>query len=173
MIVRDAHTLWQAVLGELQISVPRPSYETWLEGTSGLSFSGRTLVVGAPNAFVSEMLERRMYSVVSRAVEKVVDHSVDLRFEAGNSAGPGTEAAQARQPSPAPNRHPSAARTAPMDPRYTFDTFIVGKSNELAHAAAAAVSERPGVRYNPLFIYSGVGLGEDSPAALYRGEARR
>ena len=158
--------MWQAVLGELQLSVPKPSYDTWLLGTSGVSFAGGRLVVSAPNAFVSEMLESRMYSVVHRAVEKVAEHGVELRFQAGaegasldNGASP-AQAPMSQRRNGSVNGRTPPRRAAPVNPKYTFDSFIVGKSNELAHAAAAAVSEWPGARYNPLFIYSGVGLGK-------------
>ena len=157
MVVRDAITIWQAVLGELQLCVPKPSYDTWLQGTSGGSFVDGRFTVSTPNAFVSEMLERRMHSVISQAVEKVVGGGVEITFE----SGPGTQPAPSSAP-PTPDHVNGQAprRTSPLNPRYTFEHFVVGKSNELAHAAALAVAEKPGRRYNPLFIYSGVGLGK-------------
>ena len=157
MVVHDAITIWQAVLGELQLCVPKPSYDTWLQGTSGGSFVDGRFTVSTPNAFVSEMLERRMYSVISQAVEKVVGDGVEVAFESGS----GTQSAPATVP-PTPDQANGQAvrRTSPINPKYTFEHFVVGKSNELAHAAALAVAEKPGSRYNPLFIYSGVGLGK-------------
>ncbi len=158
MVVHDAITIWQAVLGELQLCVPKPSYDTWLQGTSGGSFVNGRFTVSTPNAFVSEMLERRMYSVISQAVEKVIGDAVQIAFE----AGPGAQEASSRvQPSPGrANGQAQTRRPSPINAKYTFDHFVVGKSNELAHAAALAVAEKPGLRYNPLFIYSGVGLGK-------------
>ena len=158
LVVHDAITIWQAVLGELQLCVPKPSYDTWLQGTSGGSFVNGRFTVSTPNAFVSEMLERRMHSVISQAVEKVVGEGVEITFQAGSGA---RETENRPQPSAGqPNEHAPARRLAPLNTRYTFDHFVVGKSNELAHAAALAVAEKPGRRYNPLFIYSGVGLGK-------------
>ena len=183
MNVRKVDEVWDAVLGELQLQVTRPSYETWLRETVGLSHEGGEFVVGAPSTFVAEMLQQRMYSLISQAVEKAVHSSVEVRFQvmsngtpsdrAGYSATaavlPGTDASNGvtdRQPRTELEDHSLSGGPAPdyrpvtMNPRYTFASFIVGKSNELAHAAAQAVSDKPGLTYNPLFIYSGVGLGK-------------
>ena len=162
MVVRDATTVWQAVLGELQLCVPKPSYDTWLQGTSGGSFVDGRFTISTPNAFVSEMLERRMHSVISQAVEKVTGEDVEIAFEAGLGAqSPGaSEPPGQQQPQSGRANGQAAHRPSPLNARYTFDHFVVGKSNELAHAAALAVAEEPGRRYNPLFIYSGVGLGK-------------
>jgi len=219
----DAKHVWEAVLGELQLQVTRPSYQTWLKNTVGVSLSDGTLEVGTPSAFVAETLEQRMYSLISQAAERVAHSPIEVRFRVlGSPAGqaaptaqpdpeprsspgavrsryPALVAARATPPAPEPSRGPvqpvtmaeerpsSAAavmepapehqapaavqpRPAPtsraipakrtFNPAYTFGTFIVGKSNELAHAAALAVAERPGSVYNPLFIYSDVGLGK-------------
>ena len=156
--------VWQAVLGDLQLRVTRPSYETWLRDTAGISYQDGEFVVGTPNTFVAEMLEQRMYSLISDAVRRIVARDVDVRFEVVSA----TQTAAAADPSPRPthaavNGTSRAAVERPataLNPQYVFDTFIVGRSNELAHAAALAVSENPGSVYNPLFIYSRVGLGK-------------
>jgi chromosomal replication initiator protein len=162
---------WQAVLGDLELRVTRPSYETWLRDTTGLDYRDGQFVVGAPNTFVAEMLEQRMYSLISESMERVVATGLDIRFEV---VSPGKGPAATRNgnqrasvpadsigvadgaPAPSNGAHPPAE----LNPGYSFDSFIVGRSNELAHAAASAVSESPGSVYNPLFIYSGVGLGK-------------
>ena len=147
------------MLGDLQLRVTRPSYETWLKDTVGVSNSAEEFVVGAPNAFVAEMLDQRMYSLICGALERVGEGEIDVRFEV---VSPSAERRLVRtalrdvDDSPLP----SANGVAPINPKYTFENFIVGRSNELGHAAALSVSERPGLEYNPLFIYSGVGLGK-------------
>ena len=170
MIQTQDEQIWEAVLGSLQVDVTRPSYETWFKDTVGLGYDDGTFVVGVPGAFVAEMLEKRMYSVISQAMEKVTNERVDLRFEviqaskgqgdagpSGNRRANGGEPATGAQPAAAPApRH----WTSYLNPRYTFDTFIVGKSNELAHAAAKAVADRPSEVYNPLVMYSDAGLGK-------------
>jgi chromosomal replication initiator protein len=121
------------------------------------------------------MLDQRMYSLISQSVERVVSHGVDVRFQvlppdrrAGTPAtgthvnGPSPDGAvgAAQAPEPTPGAREPRTGAPVLNGRYTFDTFIVGRSNELAHAAASAVSDNPGTVYNPLFIYSGVGLGK-------------
>ncbi len=166
---RRPGAIWQAVLGDLQLRVTRPSYETWLRDTTGIRYADGEFVVGAPNTFVAEMLEQRMYSLISGAVGRIVATDVDIRFEVVSGPPAGQESRDRSAASPTSAQHsangstpqagPDRAATA-LNPRYVFDTFIVGRSNELAHAAALAVSETPGSVYNPLFIYSGVGLGK-------------
>ena len=167
--------MWDAVLGDLQLRVTRPSYETWLKDTVGVAFGDGAFVVGTPNAFVAEMLDQRMYSLISQSLERVVSQGVDVRFQVlpngyrrdeapdgrpQQVTVPDVNAADSpRMERPAGVRVPRSG-AAVLNGRYTFESFIVGRSNELAHAAAQAVSENPGVTYNPLFIYSGVGLGK-------------
>ena len=160
--------IWDAALGQLQLHVTRPNFETWLKNTIGVAYRDGEFVVGAPNAFVAEMLEQRMYSLISRTLESVVKSEVEIRFEVTSpegeppalrsaEAGPdGAEEAPATQAAPQFSIH----KPAPLNPKYVFERFVVGKSNELAHAAAVAVAGRPGELYNPLVMYSDVGLGK-------------
>ena len=166
---RRPDAIWQAVLGDLELRVTRPSYETWLRDTTGIRYADSEFVVSAPNTFVAEMLEQRMYSLISSAVGRIVARDVDVRFEVVSGAPGGHMPQDDRTPSSNPTHHSVNGSTTPsgtdrpataLNPHYVFDTFIVGRSNELAHAAALAVSETPGGVYNPLFIYSGVGLGK-------------
>ena len=119
-------------------------------------------VVATPNAFVAEMLEQRMYSLISQAFHRVTKAEADLRFEV-TPADPSDDDVESLAPSPAEN---GTVPQPPMPPapalnyRYTFETFVVGPSNALAHTAAATVAERPGAIYNPLVIHSAVGLGK-------------
>ena len=165
--------LWEAALGELQLQVARPAFETWLKDTQGLAYADGVFSVGAPNAFISEMLEQRMYPLIERALERVCGEAVSVQFRV---AIPGYDAAQPDaqaddmlpdEEHAAPHTAKSTARNTPpnrsaaaLNSRYTFDRFIVGKSNELAHAAAQAVADKPGLIYNPLVLYSDVGLGK-------------
>ena len=160
--------IWDAALGQLQLHVTRPNFETWLKNTVGVAYRDGEFVVGAPNAFVAEMLEQRMYSLISRTLESVVKSEVEIRFEVttpegeppalhsvdgGNDEAGGAPVVQVEA-------QPPVYRPASLNPRYVFERFVVGKSNELAHAAATAVSGRPGELYNPLVLYSDVGLGK-------------
>ena len=169
--------IWDAALGELQLQVARPAFETWLKDTDGVAHRDGEFVVGTANAFVSEMLEHRMYPLIERAIEHVIGEPTSVRFRVNAQSGisddgqsetstPGEDdREQQRQPSASP-RLAEYGRPAdlPLPPslnsRYTFERFIVGKSNELAHAAARAVADNPGNVYNPLVMYSEVGLGK-------------
>ena len=165
----SASEVWERVLDDLQIQVTRPTFETWLKQTAGVAVSDDAFVVGAPNAFVAEMLEQRMSSLIAQAVERQVNRRLDVRIEVGNGIAPaaqsangtdaGTDVAVAQSPSSLPPE-PARGRRSRLNPRYTFESFIVGKSNELAHGAARAVADRPGLVYNPLVMYSKVGLGK-------------
>lgn len=159
--------LWRAALGEMQMRVSEACYRTWLAETNALSWSDGTLTIAAPTAFVAEMLERRLLRLVSDSVEKIAGHGVEVHIEV---AGSGAATSAPHRPASVPvdgaprteTRSGGAQAVSEMrlNPGYTFDSFVVGSSNELAHAAAMAAAERPGAVYNPLFIYSGVGLGK-------------
>lgn len=177
---QQAKQIWDAVLGDLQLQVTRPSYETWLKGTVGIAYVDGEFVVGTPNAFVAEMLEQRMYSLIAEAMERVTKSSLDVRFQVtaeyqeGNSSGVdfpvaakpangdalSTDVGANQQVAQSDVPPQLVYRPVTLNPKYLFDTFIVGKSNELAHAAAQAVGDKPGMVYNPLVMYSDVGLGK-------------
>ena len=167
----SARQLWETSLGQLQLQVPRSSYETWFKGTSGLALEDDALTVAVPTPFAAEWLERRMYNLIQRTITDVAASPLQVHFRVVSSPGNFRHAdaitPESTSPprllqgngaaSPSTNRGPS---NGSFNPRYTFDNFVIGTANELAHAAATAVAERPGERYNPLFIYSGVGLGK-------------
>ena len=156
MVDVQASETWRAVLGDLQLQVTRPIYDTWLKDTIGLSLTDHCLTVAVPTPFASEWLEKRMSQLIQKTVRKVTDSSVDVQFAVGNNPYPNTS--NENEPS---TRQPASrlpART--FNKKYSFDNFVVGSCNQLPYSAALAVAEAPGQSYNPLFIYSGVGLGK-------------
>ena len=166
----EARQLWQTALGELQLLMTRANYETWLKHSEGLGFDGDVLRVGVKSPFTQEALATRFAPLVRRTLASVVGRPVDIRYELA-SAEPAAARADAtplfRTDGPslrsAADRRPSATlapKRPPLNPRYTFATFVVGGGNRLAHAAAQAVADAPGQAYNPLFVYGGVGLGK-------------
>ena len=167
-MMANNHTtaMWQSVLGNLQLQVPRPSFDTWLKDTVGLAQDDDSFVVGTSSPFVAEMLEQRMYSLIHDAVEKVTGRRPEVRFVVIPSGAGDLDGAAELLPSGVDEGSdeeitpPVSRRETQLNLKYTFDTFIVGKSNELAHAASMAVAESPGNTYNPLVLYSGVGLGK-------------
>lgn len=162
-----ANRLWEAALGQLQIQVPRPTFDTWLKETVGLTIDEDRLVVGAPTAFAAEWLGKRMPTLIEETVEHVARRPLEVQFlvhqpqplEPWQSPLEATASAAARPPVGAPSGTDRRQATA-LCSRFTFDSFVVGKSNELAHAAAQAAATQPVGVYNPLFIYAGVGLGK-------------
>ena len=162
--VIDASSLWQSVLGDLQVRVNRPSYDTWLRDTNGLRHGNGQLIVGTPNSFVCSMLEKRMYSMIAEAVERVFGEPLEIIFKITSSENNIVIDEGVSQISEIIPDAKIAVSTSPSNNgiirRYTFDSFILGKSNELAYAASQAVSSNPGNAYNPLFIYAKVGLGK-------------
>ena len=134
-IADQPRELWNAVLGELQLHVTRPSFETWLRRTEGVAFRDGEFTVGTPNAFVAEMLEQRMYSLISQTVERVVKAPVEVLFRvalssgdgpshdsAGPALGPDGKWRRPRLPEATAGRWPEAAR--PTAVRYWPTTCI-------------------------------------------------
>ncbi len=156
------HSVWHSVLGSLQLQVPRPSFDTWLKDTAGFPGEDGSFVVCTPSPFVAEMLERRMYCLIGDALEKITGARPEVRFTVAYSPDRKTvdDRAQNVQPADSDAEPPPRGRQARLNGNFTFGSFVVGKSNELAHAASMAVAAGPGCTYNPLVIYSGVGLGK-------------
>ncbi len=160
MKARTPQQLWETALGTLQVEVSRPSFNTWLRGTVGLRLSGNEFTIGVPNTFVAEFLEQNLRSLVERVLCDLLGYEVRATFSVGTAAG---------------KPRPDLPDLPLLNPRYTFDSFVVGRSNELAHAAATRIVEQPGSLYNPLFIHGPAGVGKShllhaiGHAALTRG----
>lgn len=155
MTARSAKEIWEATKGALQVQVSKANYETWLKDTVGVSYQDNLFVIGTASLFGAEWLEKRLYSLVKKTLISVTGKNVELQFQ----VYPQEEAPH--QTTAPPQAEPAPASPYPqLNPKYIFDTFIVGSFNRLAHAAALGVAENPGNSYNPLFIYGGVGLGK-------------
>ena len=162
---------WQSVLGQLQMEMPRASFDTWVRDTKPVSYQDGTLTIGVRNAYARDWLESRLSSTVSRLLVGVMNASVAVNFIVnGNDAETVKDGAlhstgQPESFEPGDSRqdgtsYDQPARSSNMNPRYLFETFVVGSGNRLAHAACLAVAEKPARAYNPLFLYGGVGLGK-------------
>lgn len=153
---------WQSVLGQLQMEMPRASFDTWVRDTKPLSFQDGTLTIGVRNAYARDWLESRLASTVSRLLVGIMNASVAVNFIVnGNDAEVIADEAPVSSVQPEPTAaFEQPARPSNMNPRYLFETFVVGSGNRLAHAACLAVAEKPARAYNPLFLYGGVGLGK-------------
>jgi chromosomal replication initiator protein len=138
--------LWDDVLAKVEAKVNRHSFATWFRPTNYLALDGSQLVVGVPNAQFKEWLTKNYQGVLSEALVELGRQDVRVVFEETTDTPP-----------PA---HATERETSSLNPKYTFDSFVVGSSNQFAHAAARAVAEIPSKSYNPLFVYGGVGLGK-------------
>lgn len=168
-------TLWQTVLGEIELTVSRGSYITWFKNTRVLRRNEDILVVGVPNIFAKQQLELKYKPLIIDLLKKNGASNLDVEFKIHSvTAAPkkiqdNTEVIILSQPLEQESHTTSNGNGAPsvthsyrqgLNEKYTFDSFIVGSSNELAHAACQAISQNPGLKYNPLFVYGGVGLGK-------------
>ena len=150
---------WKAVLGQLELQVTRPIYETWLKDTHGLSLTDDLMSVGVPAPFAVEWLERRMHQLIHRTVQRVTGQPKEIRFQV-DGAGAHDTNNQINNGSHQRATVSCQRWVSSINAKYTFDNFVVGPCNRLAYSAARAICESIGRSYNPLFIYSGVGLGK-------------
>jgi chromosomal replication initiator protein len=153
-----ADTLWADVADRLRGTLNTTTYRTWFGGAGGAELTDDTFVIGVPNDFTREWIEGHFLGFISAAVRDVTgrERRVLLTVKA-----PQPEATPSV--TPPPRRSPNGAGTSAgvtMNPKYTFDSFVIGSSNRFAHAAALAVAEAPAQAYNPLFIYGSTGLGK-------------
>ena len=161
-----ADEIWQAALGELQLEMTRATFETWVKPTSLMSYEDGRFAVAVPNAYAQEWLQNRLLSTVKRVLTGITGHSVEVKFVVWNkeeNQEPVTLLNGMDQNTQTNGNGQAAGRASQASglyPRYVFDTFVVGNSNRLAHAACQAVAEKPADQYNPLFLYGGVGLGK-------------
>jgi chromosomal replication initiator protein len=156
----NAEHAWQSVLGQLQMEMPKASFDTWVRDTKPVSFDSGVMTVAVRNAYARDWLDSRLAANVSRILMGVTDSNVTVNFVVASSAdGEPAEADQAEVQADASPAEPRQ-RSVSLNPRYVFDTFVVGAGNRLAHAACMAVAEKPARAYNPLFLYGGVGLGK-------------
>ncbi len=197
-------SLWQAVLGEIELSLSRGNFVTWFKNTQILQQTDETIVIGVTNVFIKQQLERRYHDLIletltknginpqrieykiasmpkntspspksssstqsgdSPATATLLGSNTPLPSRQQNFSSPNSVTSRAHQPNA--NGSPSASTNTlthnyrqGLNERYTFDTFIVGAGNELAYAACQAVAGQPGTKYNPLFLYGGVGIGK-------------
>lgn len=158
--------IWQTALGELQLQLTGATFDTWLRHTWVISAEDGAFVIGVHNGYAKDWLENRLLSMIKRTLTGIVRKSVEVRFVVWNKeldegdGGPLLLPQPAPSPAPAASASPLVTARSGLNPRYTFDTFVMGPSNRLAHAASQAVVEKPAAAYNPLFLHGGVGLGK-------------
>ena len=171
--------LWQAVLGQLELILSKASFTTWLKNTSIISHNSNEVVIGVPNGFTKEWLENKYHKFILKSIQDITGEIKSVKYAISAAiSNPINEFSETknkpktnpknneeqklekpRNKTAEPNRAFIESETN-LNPRYTFESFIVGSHNELAHAACVAVTRNLGTNYNPLFIYGSVGLGK-------------
>ena len=171
----SAGEVWTRILDGAQQALPEQAFRTWLQPTQAVAISQDLLVVSTPNPFAVDWVQTRYAELLTGIGEHLFGRRFQLSVQYNGGGRPGhvpppatlvaeqapapAMAAPAARPAEAPAA-PSGRPSAPLNPRYTFDRFVVGSNNQLSAAAAHAVAEAPARTYNPLFIYGGVGLGK-------------
>lgn len=169
--------VWSAVLSELELSISKANFITWFKNTGIIALMDGRALICVPNTFARAWLEKKYQPAIIQSLERVTGKPIKkLEYKIDNiknvseqgSVAPVSEPTEIQNFTPTPHSTEqtfSSKSVSPLNqfnlnPKYNFGTFVVGKGSELAYAAAQAVAERPGVAYNPLFIYGGVGLGK-------------
>ena len=155
-------SIWDQILARVETKVNRHSFYTWFRPTSLIADSGSGLTIRVPTALFTDWLTKHYSGVLTEALEEVQRGGTSVAFiPEGNAVAATPGEALTDDSPPADNSEVApSSNSRGLTPRYTFDTFIVGPSNQFAHAACRAVAEAPSRPYNPLFIYGGVGLGK-------------
>lgn len=179
----NANEIWHATLGELQLQMPKATFDTWVRSTHAIAYRDGEMTVGVPSPYAKEWLENRLHTTIARTITGIVGRAVQVQYivkekaranslptradalsanvwRASEPARVETEEDASSAPPASRYSEPPSRPTTPLNPKYTFETFIVGASNRLAHAAMLAIAEHPGESYNPLFLYGGTGLGK-------------
>jgi chromosomal replication initiator protein len=152
--------VWSAALGELQLQMTQATFDTWLRDSRLLKHEEGTFVIGVKNGYAKDWLEHRLLATIKRTLARLTGRTVAVKFVVWSEEAQQANAVSllsSTAPAPAQTSAPPAAN---LNPRYTFDKFVVGPGNRLAQAASMAVAENPADAYNPLFIHGGVGLGK-------------
>jgi chromosomal replication initiator protein len=151
---------WQRLLAEARRELPDATVRTWLEPAEPIALDDGRLIVGAPDQFAVEWNESKHANVLARAAERVFGRPTAVVFRVQEDRQQRPQMDFFVAPRDTATLDKTGVLTTPLNERYTFQTFVIGKSNELAAAAAHAVAEAPGKTYNPLFIYGATGLGK-------------
>lgn len=169
--MQDTARLWKAVLGEIELTLSRGNFVTWFKNTQLLQAESGKIIVGVPNIFIKQQLERKYQELIIDVLDKNGIRSETIEFKiyapkaptsrsSNNTMFLDVQPAKKGKTSIKKGSGVSHKYRRGLNQRYTFENFIVGSGNELAYAACQAIAEKPGDKYNPLFVYGGVGIGK-------------
>jgi len=156
--------LWQSVLAQMQFHISKANFATWFQNTEIISKESGKIIISVPNAFSKEWLSNKYNKLILKTLHDIDDSIKELEFIirplSTKNTIPKIDSIEKLDEAQLKFEEFKTNKETNLNPRYTFNSFVVGSFNELAHAAALAVSENPGFTYNPLFIYGGTGLGK-------------
>ena len=158
--------LWQAMLGNLEINISKGSFNTWFKNTGIIEKGEDYITVGVPSNFTHDWIKNKFHALLLKSLKSIAPEIREIKYQVGNlrpetgKQGTLLQQTESNSKNTVVYQQSSSTPTTGLNKQYIFDTFIIGKNNELAHAASEAVSKNPGGLYNPLFIYGGVGLGK-------------
>ena len=156
----SAQAVWEQVLERLENQLNRPTFETWIKTTTIRELSPERLVLIAPNPFVLNHLQKYYLPAIQSAVTEVLGNSLEIYLTLEQTNNSDWHNYPQRIAQSSVSKKGDAPKISELNPKYTFDRFVVGATNRMAHAAALAVAESPGRDFNPLFLCGGVGLGK-------------
>jgi len=149
---------WQATLGQLQMEMPKASFDTWVRNAHLVNQNDKAVTIGVQNAYARDWLDSRLTSTIAHMMTGYLECPVSVEFKVWHADIENGHDQTTERPSSEMRTGPTENRS--LIGRYRFETFVVGASNRMAHAACTAVAENPARAYNPLFLYGGVGLGK-------------
>ena len=157
----DLKSLWEKTLNIIKGEMSEVSFNTWIKSCEPISISSNTIKISVPNSFTQDILEKRYKDLVVNSIEAACSKVYNVDFIVASDI----QEADEKEEKNTQNDDKSSVNvndemSSTLNPKYTFDSFVIGNSNRFAHAASLAVAEAPAKAYNPLFIYGGVGLGK-------------
>ncbi|MCC5909523.1 MAG: chromosomal replication initiator protein DnaA [Clostridiaceae bacterium] len=149
--------IWEKTLNLVKTELTEVSFNTWIKAIEPISLKENEIILGTPNDFIKDILNTRYITLISNAIKQLTSKQYDIKIVV-----PSEESVEYTRRNQQKNKRAPMENFPPLqlNPKYTFDTFVIGNSNRFAHAACVAVAESPAKAYNPLFIYGGVGLGK-------------
>ncbi|MDI6781247.1 MAG: chromosomal replication initiator protein DnaA [bacterium] len=148
--------LWEEVLLKVREDIPKESYEIWFKPIKPVNIQGNILEIGVPNVFFKTWMNDRFKLLVDNHLKNITNNLMSIDFVVSSEVTP----SQSEEKINVVKEKKYTISDFYLNSKYTFDSFVIGESNHFAHAACQAVADKPGTSYNPLFIYSGVGLGK-------------
>ena len=151
--------LWDEVLLKIKDKIPKESYEIWLKPIKPINISGNILEMGVPNMFFKNWMNTHFRSILDDHLKKITNNLMSIDFIISSEVVI-SQRYKTEEGIEVKKEKKYSIADFYLNPKYTFDSFVIGESNRFAYAACQAVADKPGMSYNPLFIYGGVGLGK-------------